>query len=96
MASFINDGGGKYRVQFDGADSKRKTVRFRGPVPIGVAQALERSALFVLNVLGVHTQDPVSGDFSLSAPQSLRVQGGEARGRVRATISGNLFRIIRR
>ena len=71
-------------------------VCFRGAGPIEVGQALEGSALFVLHVLGVHTQDPVSGDFSLSAPQSLRVRGGEARGRVRATISGNLFRILRR
>ncbi|HET9298631.1 MAG TPA: metallopeptidase TldD-related protein, partial [Candidatus Polarisedimenticolaceae bacterium] len=54
------------------------------------------SALLVLHVLGVHTQDPVSGNFSLSAPQSLRVEAGEARGRVRATISGNLFDLLRR
>ena len=50
----------------------------------------------MLHVLGVHTQDPVSGDFSLSAPQSLRVDDGTIQGRVRATISGNLFEILRR
>ena len=72
------------------------TVRFGGARAIPVGEALDGSALFVLHVLGVHTQDPVSGDFSLSAPQSLRVEGGVARGRVRATISGNLFRILRR
>ncbi|HEX5044988.1 MAG TPA: metallopeptidase TldD-related protein [Candidatus Polarisedimenticolaceae bacterium] len=72
------------------------TVSFFGARKVSLAQALEGSVLLVLHVLGVHTQDPVSGDFSLSAPQSLRVEGGEARGRVRATLSGNLFRILRR
>ena len=32
----------------------------------------------VLSVLGVHTQDSASGDFSLSAPQALRVSGRRA------------------
>jgi PmbA protein len=49
----------------------------------------------VLAVLGVHTQDSSSGDFSLSAPQVLRVSSGGFRGRLRATISGNLFEALR-
>jgi PmbA protein len=49
----------------------------------------------VLAVLGVHTQDRASGDFSLSAPQVLRVRGGKYVGRMRATISGNLFDLLR-
>jgi len=47
-------------------------------------------------VLGVHTQDATSGDFSLSAPQTLRIEEGSVRGRIRATISGNLFELLRR
>ena len=76
--------------------SAMDTVHFAGGYAAGVAEALQRSALLVLHVLGVHTQDPVSGDFSLSAPQSLRVDDGTIQGRVRATISGNLFEILRR
>lgn len=45
----------------------------------------------VLGVLGVHTQDAASGDFSLAAPQTLAIGGG----RLRATISGNLFALLR-
>ena len=71
-------------------------VRFGGSGTAELSEALHGSALLVLHVLGVHTQDAVSGDFSLSAPQSLRVEAGEARGRVRATISGNLFDLLRR
>ena len=48
----------------------------------------------MLAVLGVHTQDPASGDFSLSAPQALAISDGAARGRVRVTLSGNLFEAL--
>jgi PmbA protein len=49
----------------------------------------------VLSVLGVHTQDKASGDFSLAAPQALRLRRGRFAGRLRATISGNLFSVLR-
>jgi PmbA protein len=71
-------------------------VAFEGGPPLSLDHALGRCALLVLHVLGVHTQDPTSGDFSLSAPQSLAVGSGAFGGRVRATISGNLFEILRR
>ena len=48
----------------------------------------------ILSVLGVHTQDSASGDFSLSAPQALRLSDGGYAGRLRATISGNLFELL--
>jgi len=49
-----------------------------------------------VGVLGVHTQDFTSGDFSMSAPQTLALgDGGRFGGRLRATISGNLFAILR-
>jgi len=51
--------------------------------------------LLVLGILGLHTQDAASGDFSLSAGQSLAVRGGRLGGRVRAAISGNFFEILR-
>lgn len=60
-------------------------------------EALEtagRGAL-VLSVLGVHTLDEASGDFSLSAPQTLRLADGVPQGRLRATLSGNLFDLLR-
>ena len=46
----------------------------------------------MLSVLGIHTQDSASGDFSLSAPQVLRIDEGALGGRSRATISGNSSR----
>ncbi len=51
--------------------------------------------VLVLSVLGVHTQDAASGDFSLSAPQTLGIGPGGVGGRLRCTISGNLFRVLR-
>ncbi len=72
-------------------------IFFAGPARLsasdGLAQA-EGGAL-VLNVLGVHTLDPASGDFSLSAPQVLRLGPSGPEGRLRATISGNLFDLLR-
>jgi PmbA protein len=73
------------------------TVHLEGPRPLQLPDALERmgDGALVFAVLGVHTQDPASGDFSLAAPQVLRVRGGEYAGRMRATISGNLFDLLR-
>jgi PmbA protein len=79
------------------------------PLPLGTdtlvfegAEAIEREAALrtaaggalILSVLGVHTQDSASGDFSLSAPQALALDADGPAGRMRATISGNLFRIL--
>jgi PmbA protein len=49
----------------------------------------------VLSVLGVHTQDFTSGDFSLSAPQTLAIGPKGLAGRLRATVSGNVFELLR-
>lgn len=70
---------------------------FEGPRPLGAAEAYARAegGALVLNVLGVHTLDAASGDFSLSAPQVLRLGPSGPRGRWRATISGNLFDLLR-
>ena len=73
------------------------TLFFEGPAPIALDEALGRAAGggLVLNVLGVHTQDFTSGDFSLSAPQTLGIGAAGLEGRVRATISGSLFELLR-
>jgi len=72
------------------------TIHLEGPEPFGLDAALEQmgDGVMILAVLGVHTQDSASGDFSLSAPQALRVTGGERTGRIRVTISGNLFDLL--
>lgn len=73
------------------------TLFLEGPEPLSLARALELAAggALVLSVLGVHTQDTASGDFSLSAPQVLRIGTGGFAGRLKTTISGNLFDLLR-
>lgn len=72
-------------------------IRLTGPGPIGLDEARARAegGVLVLSVLGVHTQDATSGDFSLSAPQALRISGAGFTGRLRATLSGNVFELLR-
>ena len=67
-------------------------VEFGAGVEIPFAEAASEGVALILGVLGVHTQDSASGDFSLSAPQALALPDG---GRVKGTISGNLFEILR-
>ena len=64
-----------------------------GPQPLPLPRALEqaRGGVLVLGVLGVHTQDGASGDFSLAVPQALQIDENGFAGKVRGTISGNLF-----
>jgi len=73
------------------------TLFLEGPEPVTYDEALASAAggALVLNVLGVHTQDFSSGDFSLSAPQSLAIGPSGIEGRVRGTISGNVFELLR-
>jgi PmbA protein len=73
------------------------TLFLEGGVTLDYDEALGRAGGggIVLSVLGVHTQDFTSGDFSLSAPQTLAVGPGGVGGRLRATISGNLFGLLR-
>jgi PmbA protein len=76
--------------------SSHDTLHFEGPEPISLAEAcgIAAGGALILSVLGVHTQDSSNGDFSLSAPQALRLGPGGYAGRLRATISGNLFSIL--
>jgi PmbA protein len=48
-------------------------------------------AILVLSVLGLHTQDRTSGNYSLSTSQALLVRDGSVQGRIKATLNGNLF-----
>ena len=73
------------------------SVFLEGPATLPLAKALElaRGGVLVLGVLGVHTQDSASGDFSLSVPLGLHIGENGPAGKVRATISGNLFDVLR-
>jgi PmbA protein len=59
------------------------------------ACARAEGGALILSVLGVHTLDTSSGDFSLAAPQALVLGTGGPRGRIRTTISGNVFSVLR-
>jgi PmbA protein len=64
---------------------------------VGNMEDLYRSVencLIVHSILGLHTQDYSSGDFSLSADQCLWVEKGEVKGKVKAVIAGNFFRAL--
>jgi PmbA protein len=52
-------------------------------------------AILVLSVLGLHTQDKTSGNYSVSTSQALLIRDGEIQGRVKATLNGNLFDNLR-
>ena len=77
--------------------SAMDTLFFEGPPPISYDDALAFAVdgALVLSVLGVHTQDFTSGDFSLSAPQTLAIGPRGLAGRMRATVSGNVFELLR-
>ncbi|MBI3976959.1 MAG: hypothetical protein HY331_02125 [Chloroflexi bacterium] len=47
--------------------------------------------LLVHQVLGMHTQDPASGNYSVTAEQALVVRNGQVEGKVKAVIAGNFF-----
>jgi PmbA protein len=52
-------------------------------------------AILVLSVLGLHTQDRSSGNYSLSTSQALLIRDGEIAGRIKATLAGNFFANLR-
>jgi len=67
---------------------------FGTPDRMAYEDALKQTDVMVLSVLGVHTQDRISGDFSLSAPLALAIRQGHAAGRLRGTISGNAWETL--
>jgi PmbA protein len=48
--------------------------------------------ILILSVLGMHTQNSASGEYSLSAPQSLRILKGKIVGKRDVKLNGNLFK----
>ncbi|AGA70239.1 putative Zn-dependent protease-like protein [Desulfitobacterium dichloroeliminans LMG P-21439] len=48
--------------------------------------------ILILSVLGMHTQNSASGDYSLSAPQSLRILKGKIAGKRDVKLNGNFFK----
>jgi len=64
------------------------------PRPLAETCAVAGRSVLILSVLGLHTQDRGSGDFSLSAPQALVVDAEGFAGSLRATFSGNLFELL--
>ncbi|HWQ42311.1 MAG TPA: metallopeptidase TldD-related protein [Desulfosporosinus sp.] len=57
---------------------------------VNAIQGVEDGVL-VLSVLGLHTQEAVSGSYSLSAPHSLRILKGQIVGRTDVKLTGNFF-----
>ncbi|HSH81026.1 MAG TPA: metallopeptidase TldD-related protein [Herpetosiphonaceae bacterium] len=75
----------------------RHSVEFSAALDEPFEQALAgiENGVLVLSVLGLHTQDRSSGNYSLSAPQALLVRNGVTQGRVKVTLSGNFFDHLR-
>jgi len=48
----------------------------------------------IFGVLGLHTQDHTSGNFSVSSPYSLSIKDGKLDGLVKLSLSGNFFEIL--
>ncbi|AHF07745.1 metallopeptidase TldD-related protein [Desulfitobacterium metallireducens] len=51
--------------------------------------------ILILSVLGMHTQNSVAGEYSLSAPQSLRIENGKIVGKTDVKLSGNFFKDLK-
>ncbi len=75
----------------------RHSVEFSAALDEPAEQVLAGidDGVLVLSVLGLHTQDRSSGNYSLSAPQALLIRNGETQGRVKVTLSGNFFDHLR-
>lgn len=51
--------------------------------------------ILILSVLGLHTQNPVTGSFSLSAPSGIRIKNGQLVGKTDSRISGSFWDILK-
>lgn len=61
-----------------------------------VSDVLERPALYVREVIGAHTANPLTGDFSVEVANAFFAEGGElARPVKKAMLSGNVFDILK-
>lgn len=54
------------------------------------------SGVYVTDILGAHTANPISGDFSVEAMNAFKIEKGELKHPVKkAMLSGNLFDILK-
>ncbi|WP_321211043.1 TldD/PmbA family protein [Methanothermobacter sp. DP] len=53
------------------------------------------SGIYVTDVLGAHTANPISGDFSVEANNAFLVNGGEFTPVKKAMLSGNIFELMK-
>ncbi len=53
-----------------------------------------QEGFIIFDVLGMHTQDHTSGDFSISVPHALMIYESKIAGIVKLSISGNFFEIL--
>ncbi|KGK90393.1 peptidase [Desulfosporosinus sp. HMP52] len=66
-------------------------IKHKSEAPwLELLQGIEDGVL-ILSVLGLHTQDSVSGSYSLSAPHSLRILKGRIVGKTDVKLSGNFL-----
>lgn len=54
----------------------------------------EKNIIVVSNILGLHTQDAVRGDFSLAAPNTVVKYNGEFIGQFKILLNGNFFTML--
>jgi predicted Zn-dependent protease len=58
-----------------------------------ISQAKE--AILVLYFLGVHTQNQMTGDYSLPSPYSIYIKDGKMVGTIKTMVTGNIFDQLR-
>ena len=51
-------------------------------------------AILVDSVLGMHTQDPTTGNFSLAVPDGIIMRAGQFAGAAKVVISGNFMKAM--
>ena len=66
-------------------------LKHQSEVPWEEALQEVEDGVLVLSVLGLHTQEAVSGSYSLSAPHSLRILKGKIVGRTDVKLTGNFL-----
>lgn len=55
-----------------------------------------KEGILVTDVLGAHTANPISGDFSVEANNAFKIENGEISGPVKkAMLSGNIFNVMK-
>lgn len=66
-------------------------LKHQAEVPWSKALQDVEDGVLVISVLGLHTQDAVSGSYSLSAPHSLRIVNGQIVGKTDIKLTGNFL-----